>query len=69
MIDPGDVHAIGLLDGLLSKLGRQVDAVLYLWPFEDKDCIRDYSCAVYILQAIASAKSEIHRILLVIPLH
>ncbi|MFK0522815.1 SDR family NAD(P)-dependent oxidoreductase [Paenibacillus illinoisensis] len=43
---------------------NEISAVLYLWPYEDRACIEDYSSIVYILQAIASAKLEPERLLL-----
>jgi len=43
----------------------EVDAVLYLWPLEDPDCIKDYSCIVYILKAMVSTKLKSRRFLLV----
>ncbi|MCX8131980.1 MAG: SDR family NAD(P)-dependent oxidoreductase [Clostridia bacterium] len=42
----------------------EIDAVLYLWALEDTGRIRDYSCIVYILQAVAAAKLKPGRILL-----
>jgi len=41
----------------------EVDAVLYLWPLEDSSCIQDYSCLVYLLQAMAAAKLKAKRVL------
>ena len=43
--------------------GGPVDAVLYLWPLEDSSCIQDYSCLVYILQAISAAGLKTKRVL------
>lgn len=43
---------------------NEISAALYLWPYEDRACIEDYSSIVYILQAIASAKLEPERLLL-----
>ncbi|MGY3837443.1 SDR family NAD(P)-dependent oxidoreductase [Bacillus atrophaeus] len=42
----------------------EVDAILYLWALEDQSCIQDYSCIVYLLQAMASAKLQPSRLLL-----
>jgi polyketide synthase PksN len=41
-----------------------VDAMLYLWPIEDPNCIQDYSAIVYILQSIAAVKLKAKRFLL-----
>jgi acyl transferase domain-containing protein/acyl carrier protein len=41
-----------------------VDAMLYLWPIEDPNCIQDYSAIVYILQSIAAVKLKTKRVLL-----
>ncbi|EGD45657.1 Mycocerosate synthase., 6-deoxyerythronolide-B synthase [Ruminiclostridium papyrosolvens DSM 2782] len=41
-----------------------IDAVLYLWPLEDKKHIRDYSCIVHILQGISFSKLKPSHILL-----
>ena len=43
----------------------EVDAVLYMWPFEDPSCIRDYSSIVNIIQVIASLKRKPDRLVLV----
>lgn len=40
------------------------DAILYLWATEDSSCSQDYSCAVYLLQAMAAAKIQPARVLL-----
>ncbi|PAY12901.1 SDR family NAD(P)-dependent oxidoreductase [Bacillus sp. 7705b] len=40
------------------------DAILYLWATEDSSCSQDYSCAVYLLQAMAAAKLQPARVLL-----
>ncbi|TCS93646.1 SDR family NAD(P)-dependent oxidoreductase [Hazenella coriacea] len=42
----------------------QIDGMLYLWALEDPSCIQDYSCIVYVLQSIMSAKMKPHRLLL-----
>ncbi|AOY76263.1 thioester reductase domain-containing protein [Clostridium formicaceticum] len=42
----------------------EIDAILYLWAFEDSSCIKDYASIVYILQAIATTKLNIKRFLL-----
>ncbi|MCP5109135.1 MAG: KR domain-containing protein, partial [bacterium] len=42
----------------------EVDAVLYLWALEDPGCTRDYSCIVYLLQTLVSAKLKTRRLLL-----
>ena len=39
-----------------------VDAILYLWPLEDPGCIKDYSCIVYILQAMGATKLTAGRV-------
>jgi hypothetical protein len=43
---------------------NEVDAILYLWPLEDQECIKNNSFIVYILQAIKSAKLKTRRLLL-----
>ncbi|MCX8128558.1 MAG: SDR family NAD(P)-dependent oxidoreductase [Clostridia bacterium] len=48
----------------IKKDYDNVDAMLYLWAQEDKDCIWDYSCIVYILQAITASKLKPARLLL-----
>ncbi|MCX8131318.1 MAG: SDR family NAD(P)-dependent oxidoreductase [Clostridia bacterium] len=40
------------------------DAVLYLWPLEDRNCISDYYIIVYILQALSRAKLKTQRLIL-----
>ncbi|KAA6474297.1 SDR family NAD(P)-dependent oxidoreductase [Bacillus swezeyi] len=40
------------------------DAILYLWAAEDSSITQDYSCAVYLLQAMAAAKLHPARVLL-----
>ncbi|MBZ9609901.1 SDR family NAD(P)-dependent oxidoreductase [Clostridium estertheticum] len=42
----------------------EVNSILYLWAFEDYSLIRDYSCIVYILQAISNTKLNVKRLLL-----
>ncbi|EJQ38403.1 hypothetical protein IEE_05053, partial [Bacillus cereus BAG5X1-1] len=42
----------------------KVEAVLYLWPLEDRSYIEDYSCIFHILQTIASTKLKPKRVLL-----
>ncbi|WP_045506063.1 SDR family NAD(P)-dependent oxidoreductase [Bacillus amyloliquefaciens] len=37
----------------IQKEYGEVSAILYLWALEDKSCIEDYSCIVYILKAMA----------------
>ena len=44
--------------------GGEVDAILYLWPLEDPSCIEDYTCIVYMIQAMVSAKLKAKRVLL-----
>ena len=41
----------------------EVDAILYLWPLEDPDCIRDYSCIFYLLHAMGTTKLNPKRVL------
>ena len=41
----------------------ELDGILYLWPLEDSSCIEDYSGPVYLLQAIASTKLKVNRVL------
>ena len=42
----------------------EIDAVLYMWALEDTRCIKDYSCIVYIIQAMAAAGLGTKRVLL-----
>jgi hypothetical protein len=50
-------------DGLSKDSGDGiVDAILYLWPLEDPNCIKDYSGIVYLMQAMGSAKLATKRI-------
>jgi acyl transferase domain-containing protein/acyl carrier protein/SAM-dependent methyltransferase len=42
----------------------EVEAVLYLWALEDSSCIKDYSCIMYIIQAMATAELRPKRVLL-----
>jgi polyketide synthase PksN len=41
-----------------------IETVFYLWALEDAGCIKDYSCFVYILQALAAANLRTKRVLL-----
>ncbi|NEW09012.1 SDR family NAD(P)-dependent oxidoreductase [Paenibacillus sp. SYP-B3998] len=49
--------------GILTDY-KKITAVVYLWPYEDPECIEDYKNIVYILQAIASEKVETERFIL-----
>ncbi len=40
------------------------DAILYMWPTEDKSCIKDHSCLVYLLQGMSAAKLHPLRLML-----
>lgn len=46
-----------------EELGEP-DAILYMWPMEDKRCIKDHSCIVYLLQGMSAAKLHPSRLLL-----
>lgn len=46
-----------------EELGEP-DAILYMWPLEDKRCIKDHSCIVYLLQGMSAAKLHPSRLLL-----
>jgi polyketide synthase PksN len=48
----------------IQEENGNVDAILYLWPLEDKRHIQDTSCIVHILQAITSVKLNPRRFLL-----
>ena len=43
---------------------REITAVVYLWSYEDIECIKDYQNIVFILQAIASEKVEVEKLIL-----
>ncbi|GAA0835806.1 hypothetical protein GCM10008915_22900 [Bifidobacterium pullorum subsp. gallinarum] len=43
---------------------KEIDAVLYLWPMEDAIYVKDVSCVVHLIQAIASARLKPKRLLL-----
>jgi polyketide synthase PksN len=47
----------------VDSRGGEVDAILYLWAFEDPRYIQDYSSIVYLLQAISYAKLTTKRVL------
>ncbi|MEC1541502.1 polyketide synthase PksM [Bacillus subtilis] len=46
-----------------EELGEP-DAILYMWPMEDKRCIKDHSCIVYLLQGMSAVKLHPSRLLL-----
>ncbi|WP_045926693.1 beta-ketoacyl reductase, partial [Bacillus siamensis] len=48
----------------IQKEYGEVSAILYLWALEDKSCIEDFSCIVYILKAMAETGLQPERLLL-----
>jgi|GEM_PF-4730014 len=51
---------------ILADVG-EISAMTYLWAYEDAKCMREYRNIVYILQAIASEKVIVERLLLGAP--
>jgi polyketide synthase PksN len=63
-IDTADPASYALALEAIGQAHGKIGAMLYLWSLEDSDCLRDYRHVVYILQAIASTRLEVARLLL-----
>ena len=63
-IDAADPASYALAFDAIGKAHGKIGAMLYLWSLEDSECLRDYHHIVYILQAIASSRLEVARLLL-----
>ena len=50
-----------VFQGIADDYG-QIDAILYLWPFEDSSCLKEYSGMVFMLQGVKAAKLTVDRI-------
>ncbi|MGL4203521.1 MAG: hypothetical protein ACRCTT_19005, partial [Enterobacter roggenkampii] len=47
-------HFIQALGEIKAEFGA-IDALLYLWPFEEQQYLRNYACIIYLLQAVAAS--------------
>ncbi|PEW10110.1 SDR family NAD(P)-dependent oxidoreductase [Bacillus cereus] len=43
---------------------KEITAVLYLWPYEDQECIENYQNIIYIIQAMMSEKVNAKKLIL-----
>ena len=50
-----------VFQGIADDYG-QLDAILYLWPFEDSSCLKEYLGMVFMLQGVKAAKLTVDRI-------